>query len=71
MRDEDIDTSDIPPLGESFFEKADLRLPEKKVALTACVDPDILEWFQAQGKEYQEIINAALRLYVEAHRQKV
>jgi hypothetical protein len=27
MPDEDIDTSDIPPIQESFFQEAELRLP--------------------------------------------
>ncbi|MDR3555136.1 MAG: hypothetical protein P4L55_10315 [Syntrophobacteraceae bacterium] len=29
MRDADIDTSDIPPIGEDFFRKATVRKPEK------------------------------------------
>ncbi|WP_375509420.1 hypothetical protein [uncultured Nostoc sp.] len=28
MSDEDIDTSDIPPLSEEFFAKAQLRMPK-------------------------------------------
>ena len=70
MTDEDIDTSDIPLLDQSFFKKVKFRHPESRVPLTARVDPDILEWFQAQGAEYQERINAALRLYVDAHRKE-
>jgi hypothetical protein len=31
MGDEAIDTSDIPPLGESFFREARLRLPTRQV----------------------------------------
>jgi hypothetical protein len=30
MTDEMIDTSDIPPLSDDFFEKADLRLPKQR-----------------------------------------
>ena len=29
MLDEEIDTSDIPPLDETFFANAELRLPKK------------------------------------------
>ena len=29
LADEDIDTSDIPPLDEAFFARAKLRLPKK------------------------------------------
>lgn len=69
LGDESIDTSDIPPLSKGFFEKATLRAPRQPVAVTMHVDPDVLAWFQAQGQEYEQRINAALRLYAEAHRQ--
>ncbi len=67
--DEEINTSDIPPLGEPFFANARLRLPENKVAVTLTVDADVLDWFKAQGEEFQNRINAALRIYAEAHRE--
>lgn len=69
MKDEEIDTSDIPPLDETFFAGANLRLPENKVAVTVSVDADVLEWFKAQGEEFQKRINAALRIYAEAHKE--
>jgi len=31
MKDEDIDTSDIPPLSEDFWAKAQLRMPNPPV----------------------------------------
>ena len=31
MTDSEIDTSDIPPLDDAFFENAELRLPKGKV----------------------------------------
>lgn len=31
MTDEEIDKSELPPLDESFFEKATWRMPNKKV----------------------------------------
>jgi uncharacterized protein (DUF4415 family) len=68
MTDEEIDTSDIPPLDAAFFAGAKLRVREK-VAVTVDVDADVLEWFRAQGEEFQQRINAALRIYVEAHRE--
>lgn len=70
MSDEEIDTSDIPPLDETFFANAKLRLPEKKVSVTVSVDADVLEWFKAQGEEFQNRINAALRIYAEAHKEQ-
>jgi len=64
MRDEDIDTSDIPEQGVEFFETAELRLPKKTVCIR--LDADVLAWFKAQGKGYQTRINAILRAYKEA-----
>jgi uncharacterized protein (DUF4415 family) len=69
MIDEEIDTSDISPLGENFFAQAKLRVPEK-VSVTVNVDADVLEWFRAQGGEFQQRINAALRTYAEAHKER-
>ena len=69
MTDEEIDTSDIPPLDETFFANARLRMPEKKVSVTIDVDADVLEWFKAQGEEFQQRINAALKIYAEAHKE--
>ena len=34
MSDEDIDTFDIPPLDETFFANAQVRLPERKAAVS-------------------------------------
>ncbi len=34
MSDEDIDTSDIPPLSDEFFAKAQLRMPKSPVKVT-------------------------------------
>jgi len=69
MTDEEIDTSDIPPLDDSFFAKAGLRLP-RQVPVTMHVDADLLEWFKAQGEEYESLINTALRSYVEEHKEQ-
>jgi uncharacterized protein (DUF4415 family) len=70
MTDEEIDTSDIPPLDESFFVNARLRMPEKKVSVTLDVDAGVLEWFKAQGEDFQNRINAALKIYAEAHKEQ-
>lgn len=51
--DEAIDTSDIPPLSQGFFDKATLRTPRQSVAVTIHVDADVLAWFHAQGQEYE------------------
>lgn len=69
MTDEEIDTSDIPPLDETFFAEAELRMPQPKPSITIRIDPDVLDWFKSQGKGYQTRINAVLRRYVEAHKR--
>ena len=69
MRDEEVDTSDIPPLDDSFFAKAKLRMP-KQVSVTMLVDTDLVDWFKAQGEEYERLINSALRSYVEGHKEQ-
>lgn len=66
LKDEDIYTSDIPPLSENFFRRARVRMPKQSV--TVHIDRDLLQWFQSQGEDYERRMNAALRLYVEAHR---
>lgn len=69
MADEEIDTSDIPPLDEAFFASARLRMPEKKVTVTLDIDADVLEWFKAQGDNLDNRINAALKIYAETHKE--
>ena len=69
MSDEEVDTSDAPPLGDEFFARAEWRMPRRKTAVTLSVDDDVLKWFEAQGAEFQRRINAALRIYAEAHQE--
>lgn len=66
MKDEEIDTSDIPELTEDFFKKAVLW-PGRKKQVTLRIDPDIIDFFKKQGRGYQSMINAVLRKYVDAH----
>jgi uncharacterized protein (DUF4415 family) len=68
LTDGTIDTSDIPPLTQSFFARATLGMLQQPVPVTVHIDPDVLAWFKAQGDEYEQRINAALRIYAEAHR---
>ena len=66
MRDADIDDSDIPKLGKSFWKAAKLTMPEPKDRLTIRVDHDVVEWLKKKGSGYQTRINAILRSYMEA-----
>ncbi len=69
MTDEEIDTSDIPPLTDEFFKNATWRMPKPSVAVTVRVEPEVLSWFQAQGENYDLRMAAALRIYAHAHRE--
>jgi uncharacterized protein (DUF4415 family) len=53
LTDEEIDTSDIPPLTDQFYAQATWRLPRKKEEVTLKVDATVLEWYRAQGEEFQ------------------
>ena len=71
MRDEEIDTSDIPEISPEQFARAVVRVglrpiePKKQVTLR--LDADVLAWFKAQGPGYQTRINALLREFMRAH----
>jgi uncharacterized protein (DUF4415 family) len=72
MSDDEIDTSEIPPVPLEMFARGvvrrGLKPPVPKKQLTIRVDSDVLEWFKEQGRGYQTQINALLRAYMEAHR---
>ncbi|MFZ4677406.1 MAG: BrnA antitoxin family protein [Nodosilinea sp.] len=61
-----IDYSDIPPLTEEFFQKATLRIPASQAQQLVPIEPEVLQWFQAQGDEYKTLINSILRHYIES-----
>jgi uncharacterized protein (DUF4415 family) len=68
MNDSEIDTSDIAPLDDDFFDRASLNMPEGKSAVLLNVDNDILEWFKSQESEFNRLVNTALRDFVDSHR---
>jgi uncharacterized protein (DUF4415 family) len=65
--EENIDYSDIPPLTDEFFERATLRIPADQAHNLVQLDPDVKQWFQAQGEEYKTLINKVLRQYMESN----
>lgn len=71
MDDESIDYSDIPPLTEAFFENATLRIPASQAQQLIQLDPDVLQWFQSQAADYNVLINAVLRHYIENQRKQI
>lgn len=68
MTDDDIDTSAIPPLTDEFFKRASVCMPKQGATMTVQVDADVLNWFKALGDQYEQRVNAALRMYAEAHK---
>jgi uncharacterized protein (DUF4415 family) len=70
LKDQEIDYSEIPELGDDFFKSAVLRMPEPKTLVTLRLDRDVLDWFKKQGPRYQTRINALLRAYVEAKKRQ-
>jgi len=68
MSDEDIDTSDIPPLSADFWAKAQLRTTEKVITTSVQIDPETFTWFQPQGENASQQMSAALKIYAEAHK---
>jgi len=69
MSDDEIDTSDIPPLTDKFFSKAKLRMPSSSLSTVAIrIDPETLSWFQSKGEEAEQHMVAALRIYAEAQK---
>jgi uncharacterized protein (DUF4415 family) len=71
LTDEQIDTSDTPPLTDDFFANAKWRMSrsKNKVKVTVEIEPEVLAWFQAQGENYEQALTAALRLYAQAHQE--
>jgi uncharacterized protein (DUF4415 family) len=64
----DPDWADIP---RDWYQHARPHYPaDMKRHIRLPVDPDILDWFKRQGPHYQARMNAALRAFVEAHRQR-
>jgi len=69
MRDEYIDYSDIPELGPDFFANA-ILWPGPKKQITLRIDPDVLTFFRKHGRGYQSTMNAVLRKYMEARKER-
>jgi len=73
MKDEDIDTSDIPELTEEQFRhgvRGLLYRPIKK-PVTIRLDADVIEWLKQDGPGYQTKANRLLRnAMIDSHSKK-
>jgi len=67
MSDEDIDTSDAPPVTDWTGARRGVFFRSVKQQLTLRLDADLIDWFRRSGDGYQTRINAALREYVKQH----
>jgi uncharacterized protein (DUF4415 family) len=70
MCDEDIDTSDIPPLTAEFWTKAKLR-SLKEITTSVQIDSETFAWFQSQGENAAQQMSVALKIYAEAHKSHI
>jgi uncharacterized protein (DUF4415 family) len=75
MTDEEIeqaasDDPDNPPWTDEDWANARVVWPQGKAPVTLRLDKDIIAWFKAQGRGYQTRINAVLRGFVEAQKQR-
>lgn len=57
-------------LPDEFWEKAEVVYPERKTPVSLRLEPDVLEWFKAQGPGHLTRMQAVLRAYVEAKRKQ-
>lgn len=73
LPEEQIDTSDIPEVGDWSDAKRGLFYRPVKQQLTLRLDADVVDWFKRhvpEGKGYQTEINRALREYVHQHENR-
>jgi uncharacterized protein (DUF4415 family) len=63
LPDEQIDTSDIPPLPETFWQNAVPNPFDRPVKqqMTVRLDADVLAWLRSTGRGYQSRLNDILR----------
>ena len=69
MTDDAIDTTNVPAAGRRILRGGGIAHAQNFVPVTVHVDSDTLAWFQSQGEQCEPCMNAALRIYAEAHRQ--
>jgi uncharacterized protein (DUF4415 family) len=77
MSEEEIEAAaasdpDNPPTDAEFWRDARTVYPEspRYEVIPLHIDVDLLEWFKSRRRLYQDEINAALRAYMEAHRDE-
>jgi uncharacterized protein (DUF4415 family) len=75
IRDDQIDTSDIPERTAEQLRNSTVYINlfpvpgTKKKSVTIRLDDDMVKWFKRQGKGWQTKMNWVLRLYFASHRK--
>jgi len=59
---------EVPDLDDAFWEKAQSELPKTKTPISLRLDADVLDWFKAQGKGYQTLMNSILKAYMKSRK---
>ncbi len=59
-----------PESPESWARAVVVHPRDRKASIHLRIDPDVLDWFRAQGAGHLTRINAVLRAYYEAHKGK-
>ncbi len=71
MTEEELEASiDKDEEGEIDWSTVQVGIPGPKQQLTVRFDADVVEWFKAQGAGYQTRMNAVLRSFVEAQKER-
>ncbi|MDP9357941.1 MAG: BrnA antitoxin family protein [Chloroflexota bacterium] len=71
MTEEELEASiDHDEEGEFDWNTIQVGIPGPKQQLTVRFDADVVEWFKAQGAGYQTRMNAVLRSFVEAQKER-
>ena len=55
--------------GEPDWAQAIMGVPAPKDHINIRIDHDVLEWFRANGRGYQTLMNNVLRAFVQSRRQ--
>jgi uncharacterized protein (DUF4415 family) len=55
---------------DSFWENAQVVMPQHKVQITLKLDPDVLQFFRKGGRGVNTRINAVLKSFVESQKSK-
>jgi uncharacterized protein (DUF4415 family) len=56
--------------GEPGWTQATMGIPAPKDHINIRVDHDVLEWFKANGRGYQTLMNNVLRAFVQSRRRR-